>query len=67
MTINGYLSAITVCCDRCGNANTRDYLVTDACDQTARRSYARAYLRTIGWLCDRRGDFCPLHVPAVAW
>lgn len=63
----GYLAAVTVCCLRCGVEHTRDYLVTDACSRAARLSYAHAYLRTLGWSCDRRGVFCPLHVPEASW
>jgi hypothetical protein len=65
--ITGYSAAVTVLCTRCGVGNTHDYLVTDACDTAARLSYARAYLRTLGWVCDGRGDFCPAHMPGVGW
>lgn len=63
--ITGYGSPITVACAVCGVTQTRNYWVTDACDQTARMSYAHAFLRTQGWVCDRRGVFCPRDVPAV--
>jgi hypothetical protein len=53
-------------CFRCGVENTRRYLVTDACSAPARLSYAHAYLRTLGWVCDGRGVFCPLHVPVAS-
>lgn len=59
--ITGYGAPITVACVVCGVENTRTYTVTDACDQAARLSYAHAFLRTQGWVCDRRGVFCPRH------
>jgi hypothetical protein len=58
--------SITVRCFRCGVENTRRYVVTDACSAPARLSYAHAYLRTLGWVCDGRGVFCPLHVPVAS-
>jgi len=63
VTITGKTAVVTVLCTACGVGSTRNYLVTDACDEAARMSYAYAYLRTQGWVCDRRGAFCPRHTP----
>ncbi|MFJ5984228.1 hypothetical protein [Lentzea sp. NPDC092896] len=54
---------IAVFCDTCEHEERGDYLVHENDSENRRFGYARAYLRTQGWHCDKSGDFCPHHKP----
>lgn len=54
-----YPSCVSVFCDECGITVCADYLVHEDDDQATRFGYARAHLRTLGWVCDKTGDYCP--------
>lgn len=61
-----YPTQVGVFCDRCGDTVEADYLVGAEDDQATRFGIARAHLRTVGWQCDDRGDFCPDHATPSA-
>lgn len=59
-----YPSQITVFCDNCGVEHTADYLVPADATKAGRLGIARAHLRTLGWICNLIGDYCPRCVAA---
>lgn len=59
-----YPSQITIFCDNCGVEHTADYLVPAGATKAGRLGIARAHLRTLGWICNLIGDYCPQCVAA---
>jgi hypothetical protein len=61
-------SQIGVFCDRCGSAVEGDYMVHEGMTKGERLGVARSHLASsAGWICDERGDFCPMcSRPALA-
>lgn len=59
-----YPSLIGVYCDHCATTVEADYIVSTQDDQATKFGYARAHLRTLGWVCDAWVDLCP-HCVAV--
>lgn len=56
-----YPCQVGIFCDRCGDTVEADYVVGANDAQPERFEIARAHLRSVGWSCDGRGDFCPAH------
>lgn len=54
-----YPSQITIFCDDCSTEHTGDYLVPADATKAGRLGVARAHLRTLGWICNLIGDYCP--------
>jgi hypothetical protein len=55
-----YPSQIGVYCDECGTTTEADYLVSTEQTKAERLDVARQHLRRQGWICDERGDYCPM-------
>jgi hypothetical protein len=58
------LKTVIIRCDGvgCGRSEQGDYLVLESDTRAQRGAYARTYLRAQGWVCDERGDYCPICV-----
>jgi len=52
-------SEITVFCDFCGIEHSGDYIVTEADNSETRFGFARAHLKTLGWVYKDGLDLCP--------
>lgn len=61
-----YPTQVGIFCNTCFVTESHEFMVSNDMSRDERAETARAHMRTTGWECSERGDFCPAHAGSAA-